>query len=145
MGFTVYGLDDLMNSFGNLAELPDAVVDEMLNAQADEVVAAQKRTAGSMLTGPYTRRIVQGAVKKNSRIQRTKDGKVLHITFEGTVYGPGRPRKGNRAAEIAFINEFGKIGQPARPFIETANEESADGAVEKAAAIYDRHLQSIGL
>lgn len=35
------GLDDLLLSFRELAQIPDEVVDDMLNAQADIAAAAQ--------------------------------------------------------------------------------------------------------
>ena len=53
------------------------------------------------------------------------------ISFTGTR------RRGNtttRNAEIAFVNEYGKKGQPARPFIGTAmsrNEEAITAPAEK--------------
>ena len=50
----------------------------------------------------------------------------------------------NRVAEIAFINEFGKKNQPARPFISQANESNAGAAVDAAADVYDRYLSSKG-
>ena len=37
-----------------------------------------------------------------------------------------------RQAEIAFINEYGKQGQPARPFIGTAMNRSADRIQDQA-------------
>ena len=56
-------------------------------------------------------------------LKLTADGGHQDITFSGT-----RPRGNKRVrnAEIAFINEYGRRGQPARPFIGkamTANEE----------------------
>lgn len=46
-----------------------------------------------------------------------------------------------RNGEIAFINEYGKTNQPARPAIREANEENADQAVEDAADVLDRWIQ----
>ena len=47
-----------------------------------------------------------------------------------------------RNAEIAFINEYGKRGVPARNFIRKANEQSAAASTQAAAAVYDKYLQS---
>ena len=60
------------------------------------------------------------------------------------VYPKGTRRHGNkrRAAEVAFVDEFGKRGQPARPFIQTANEKAADRAIDAAARVYDDFLKS---
>lgn len=64
-----------------------------------------------------------------------------------SVYPKGTRSDGNRrsASEVAFVNEFGTSSQPARPFINTANQKSADAAVEAAAAVYDRFLSSKNL
>ena len=51
-------------------------------------------------------------------------------------------RNKRRAAEVAFVDEFGKQGQPARPFIQTANEKAADPAIDAAARVYDDFLKS---
>src|SRR5574344_652932 len=122
--FVTDGLDGLENFFDNLAALPDEIIDRMLNAEADIEVSAQKRTASSMLNGPYSKGAVSGAVKK-SKSKKTKSGRAINIDFHGEQHG-------NKISEIAFVNEFGKQGQEARPFIKTANEECADAAVEAA-------------
>ena len=133
--FEVEGLEALEDFFGNMAAIPDEVIDKMLNAEADIAVNAQKRTASSMLNGPYNKGAVSGAVKK-SKVKGTKSGKAINITFPGKQHG-------NRIGEIAFVNEYGKQGQNPRPFIKTANEECADTAVEAAGAIFDEFINSI--
>lgn len=42
---TVNGLDALMDDLSDLAKLPDSVIDDVLNAEADVIVEAQKRSA----------------------------------------------------------------------------------------------------
>lgn len=141
--FRVDGLDDLLQDFDRFAKMPEDVQDKMLNAEADILVEAQRKTARSMLTGPYSKGIVAKNVIKG-KVKKAKDGKVLHITFEGSVTDKAH-KKGTRVAEIAFINEFGKENQPARPFIQTANEQFADEAVEAARDVHDKWLNEIGL
>lgn len=134
-GFSVAGIDDLTNFFDGLADIPDDVTDAMLNAEADVLVEAQKRTARSMLDGPYAQEVVANAAQKK-KVQKTSSGKELDITFVGTR---GRDKGGGsktRAGEIAYINEFGTSKQPARKFIETANTEDGDEALASAAEIY---------
>lgn len=141
--FRVEGLDDLAISFEKLALLPDYVSLEMLDAEATVLEEAQKQKAETMLKGPYsTGRVVSGLKRKSPK--KTADGCVQHITFEGTITDKYHKR-GTRIAEIAFINEFGKTKQPARPFIKTANEESIDEAIAAGAKVYDEYLKSIGL
>ena len=130
------GLDELILDMQAVAELPDEVVDEMLNAQADIVVAAQKeqgRAMGVADTGLTLRSIKKGKVKLKKGVR------VLYITPTGTR---GRGKTRVRNAEIAFVNEYGKRGQKARPFIQLANEKSAQAATQAAAEVYDRFLKS---
>jgi len=142
-GFRVEGLGELMSSFEQLALLPDHVPMEMMDAGAKVLENAQKQKAQTMLKGPYSTGRVANSVKRQ-KPKKSRDGYIQRITFEGSVTDKYH-KKPTRAAEIAFINEFGKPGQPARPFVQTANEESADEAVEAEAKVYDDYLNSIGL
>ena len=137
MYFQVDGLDDLIRAFDDLANLPDAVTDEMLSVQADLVVEAQKRTASTMLQGPYYAGGVAGAVTK-SRVKKTSGGKAVDVEFKGTQHGES-------LARIAYINEYGKTNQPARPFIKTANEQAEGPALAAAQKVYDDYLKSKNL
>ena len=137
MNFRVQGLDDLIRAFDDLSSLPDAITDEMLSVQADLVVEAQKRTASTMLQGPYYAGGVAGAVKK-SGVRHTPEGKAIEIGFSGKQHGEDISR-------IAYINEYGKTNQPARPFIKTANEQAEGPALAAAKKVYDGYLKSKNL
>jgi len=131
------GLDEYIFSLEELSQIPDSVIDEMLNAEAKVIKKGQEQTASSMLRGKYYR----GGVVSGIRVgkpKRTNGGRAVYVTFNGTQHG-------NRIAEIAFVNEFGKKNQPARPFIREANEKNADAAVDAAAEVYDKHLKSKNL
>lgn len=143
MKFEMDGLDKLMADFDGVADGTEEMVYEMLEEAGDVVVDAQKKTASSMLKGPYSKGVVANAIKKG-KIDNTANGKVLNIVFEGTRY-ISKGAKGTRIAEIAFVNEFGKTNQQARPFIETANNQSADAMAKAAADVQDRHLKKRGL
>lgn len=131
--FEVDGMDELMLSMEELSALPDEILDNMLLAEADVVVRAQKtkgRAYGVHKTGMTLASIRAG------RPRRKSGGKSITIAPEGTN------ADGNRNAEIAFINEYGKSGQRARPFIRDANEEAAEQAVSAAEVVYNRWLDS---
>lgn len=163
-----HGLDELRLSIQQVAELPDEVVDEMLNAAADITVEAQRaeaeklgmyagRTthnntrdtsatnflrgqAKSYSTGATARSIKKGKVKTNAYGTR-----VLYITPTGSrTRGKKNPKK-IRNAEIAFLNEYGTRTINARGFIRKANELSAAEATAAQAAVYDRFLKSKNL
>lgn len=123
-----------MLSLKEIIELPDGVAEDMLKAEAKVVEEAQIYVGfqkGVYRTGMTLSSITHGKLK------RTKDGKRAIY-----VYPRGTNDKGVRNAEVAFINEYGKGGKDGRQFIRTANELSADAAVEEAARVYDDFLRS---
>lgn len=130
------GLDDLISDLGSLAELPDSVVDEMLKAEADVIEPEQHRTAKSM--GVYRTGVTEGSIKRTA-VKAGKDGRYL------SIYPQGKNADGNSNAEVAFVNEFGKRGQPARPFIDTANKNKTDQAVDAAEKVYNAFVDGKNL
>lgn len=137
--FKADGLDSLMLSMQEIAEIPDDVQDEMLNAQANVVVRAQKRKIRAYRiydTGQAQRSIKKGKVKVK------KGTRVIYITPTGTRK---RGEKQTRNAEILFVNEYGRRGKKARPAIRDANVESADETTAAGMEPYDRWLKSKGL
>ena len=136
------GIDQLELSFAEVAKLPDEVVDAMLDARADVVVAAQRESAQKMLVGPYVTGETARSIKKNK--PKLRDGhRVVYVTPTGSRKR-GRA-KAVRNAEIAYENEYGKKGVPARNFIRTANELCADAATAAEFEVYSRYLEEKGL
>lgn len=134
---SVNGLDDLMLSLKEIAEIPDPVAEQMLNAEAQVVEEAQiayGMQMGVFRTGETLRSIRRGKMKLGRDGART-----VYVTPQG------KNEKGERNSEVAFINEYGKQGQPARPFISTANAAAADRAVSAAEKVYDEFLKSKNL
>ena len=121
-----------------IAELPDEVVLEMLVAEAEVIAPAQEAEARAMLSGEYSTGETAQSISYDKKLKKTADGRAIY------VYPKGTRKHGNkrRAAEVAFVDEFGKQGQPARPFIQTANEKAADPATDAAARVYDDFLKS---
>lgn len=134
---SVNGLDELSMDMDAFSELPDSVMENMLLAEAEVIEKAQKRVGkayGVHRTGVTLESIT------HSRMKVTRyGGRAIH------VYPGARNSDGNRNAEIAFINEYGKRGQPARPFIRDANEESADEAVAKAETVFNDWMKKCNL
>lgn len=141
-GFVTQGLDGLILDLQAVADMPEKVQDDILNAEANVVAAAQKRKIREM--GIYDEDSpahVASSIKKSK--PKTKQGqRVIYITPKGTR------KRGNtttRNAEILFVNEFGKRGQKARPAVATANEESAQAATEAGARVWDGFLKKHNL
>lgn len=138
--FKAIGLDELSLSLQEIAEIPEDIQDEMLQAQGNIVARAQRESAqryGIQRTGTLIRSIKAGKVKLDKHGNR-----VLYVTPVGS-----RVRGGKKTtnAEIAFLNEYGTRGQRARPFMRDANERSAEEATRAAADIYYRWQDSRGL
>lgn len=135
--FDVSGLDDLMLSLQDVADLPETVQDAMLDAQADVVLRAQQSAAQAIADTGQTARSL-----RKSKPRTRKGIRSISITFAGSRK---RGDTTTRNAEIAFVNEYGKKGVPARNFIRKANEQSAAASTQAAASVYDQYLQSKGL
>ncbi len=133
------GLDSLELSMKEIAEIPDDVKDEMLQAQAAVVVPVMKARAkayGLQDTGLMIDSIKPGKPKK------TKTGRALFVTPQGKRR---RGQKDTRNTEIAFIGEYGTKKVKARPFMREAVEATAEQAEQAALQVYDRWLKSKNL
>lgn len=143
------GIDELSLSLKEVAELPDEVIDAMLDARADVVVEAQRAEARKLGTKyrnkgqkkNYATGMTANSIRKGK--VKVKDGqRVLYITPVGSRK---RGKTVTRNAEIAFENEFGTKTIQARNFLRKANEKSADAAVAAEYEVYNRFLTEKGL
>ncbi len=137
------GLDTLMADLDSLAHLPDRVAEDMLNAEADVLVSAQRAEISSRWRGKFSEGISAKSVKK-SKVKKTKNGRAVHIYPQGTRK---RGKKSIRNAEIAFINEYGapKRGITPRPAIAAANAKAEQPAVESGERVFNAYLDSKNL
>ena len=148
------GLDEFVLALDEIAEIPDSVMESMLNAAGDVLAEAQKKKGRAY--GICQR---EGGGKmldsiKKRKPGRTADGGYIRVGFAGGRVRTHNKRKTKPAtvsyasnAEIAFYNEYGLPGRgiPARPFIRDANDESTGEAVKAAADIYYDWLESKNL
>lgn len=132
---TTNGLSEFSFTMEELSDLPGSVVEDMLNAEADIVVEAQKRKGRAY--GVHRTGVTLSSIRKG-RIHSTSDEKKIYVTPQGVN------DRGNRNAEVAFVNEYGTSKQAPRPFIRDANEESIDSAVEAAEEVLDAYLANSG-
>ena len=139
--FTVHGLDELYESISKATTVPDMVKRNVLLAMGNVISKALSRMAELILQGPFTSGITANSVKLG-RVRITSDGGRVSVSFSGERT---RANTTTRNAAIAFINEFGKRGQSARPFVKRTNEGNADAANEAGAKVFFAWLQKIGL
>ena len=125
------GLDELNKAFGRIKAIPQEVTSRALASMAD-IAAKEIRLSGESM-GVYDPESETHILDKitTTKPKLTPEGGYQDITFSGTRV---RGNKRVRNAEIAFINEYGKRNQPARPFIGkamTANDKKmADAAAD---------------
>lgn len=158
MSISTIGLDELIDDMAALAELPDKVIDDMLNAKADIIEVAQKQRGRAM--GVHNTGLTLSSIKR-TKSKRNKGGRSLEI------YPQGTNSKGVRNAEVAFMNEYGTPGNrnlpsrrfvaklgvqvsrlgrmPARPFIDSANKAAGQQATDAAAKVLDTFISSKNL
>ncbi len=137
------GLDALSDDFAALARLPDKVVEDILDAEADVILPAQREEIEKQWRGPYSMGISSKSIKKG-KVKKSKDGRSLTIYPQGTRKRGGRT---TRNAEIAFINEYGAPGRhiAARPAIDAANKKKESEAVDAGERVYNAYLDSRNL
>lgn len=138
--FTVSGLDDLVSAFKASADVPTPVKEKILRSMGEVAASAQAKSAVDMGVFDSKSSVHIAQHIKINKPKVTDSGGTLEITFEGKRK---RGKKSTRNAEIAFINEFGKRGQPARPFIKTANEQNANKINQAGQNALNEWLDSI--
>lgn len=126
------GADDLIKAFEAISVVPESVLNKAL-VEMESIAADEIRASGEKY-GIWDRESnvhVLNSVKIN-KPKKTETGGYADVTFSGTRH---RGSTTTRNAEIAFINEYGKRNQQARPFIGEAMNKNADKIVRAGAEI----------
>lgn len=137
------GIDALCSDLSDLAYLLDRVLADMLNAEADVILSAQRAEIESRWKGPYSLGISAKSVQKG-KVKKGKNG------YSISIYPKGARKRGKktvRNAEIAFINEYGapKRNIRPRPAIKTAIDKKGDEAAASGEKVYNKYLDSKNL
>lgn len=135
--FKVEGLKEAKDQINAIARAPDDVKSDILKAMANIAATEQKKTALSL--GVYdetnTGRHLADSIKVN-KPKLTQDGGTISVTFSGKRKDKNH-KTPVRNAEIAFVNEYGKKGQAARPFVRTANKRAEERIQKAGQAVWD--------
>lgn len=137
--FRVNGVDDLNDTLAKVQNVPDGIKRDMLEAMGK---VAKKSIASSALSKGVVQTGLTIASIWIKRPRITFDGGSITISFRGSRT---RANTTTSNSEIAFINEFGKKGQPARPFIKDAIDKDGDKIGEAGAEIFNKWLETNGL
>lgn len=125
---TATGLSDYLRCLQKITEIPKETLLEMADSKAEVIEEKHKGTASTMLRGEYYKGGVAASVKRSKARISKKYGPNSIIRFKGYQHG-------NRLGEIAFVNEYGKKSQEARPFIKRAMEMGAEPGTKAAANV----------
>lgn len=141
---SITGVDAILDDLRSLINLPDSVVDDILNAEADVVVQAQREEIQRQWKGPQSVGISAKSIKKDNKVKRGSSEPYINVYPQGTRK---RGKKNVRNAEIAFINEYGAPdrGIAARPAIRAALTNKGEEAVEAGEKVYHAYLDSKNL
>lgn len=117
------GLDGVSAMLSKLGDVPFEVLSEALDAMGDAGAEAVRSAGEAMgVRDPRSDTHILDHVI-HTKPKQTEDGAVSYVTFSGSRT---RGKTKSRNAEIAFVNEYGKRGQAARPFIRQAAEQYAE-------------------
>lgn len=132
----IKGFETWISDINEFANATTDLIDKILIAQADIVVEHQKRKGREY--GVYRTGVTLNSIKRKAPKQGD-NGRYIIVT------PMGNNSKGVRNAEVAFINEYGKRGQKARPFIRDGNKAAEPEADKAAEKIYNEYLKSKNL
>lgn len=124
-----------------LSRIPEEAVEKALKAGAQAVVKAQRQTASQMLKGPYATGETSASVEAG-KVNYTKDGHSIYVYPKGNRNNRKSPgEKPKRAAEVAFLNEYGvgKRHMAPRPFIRTANAKCEEECIDRMQKAIDEY------
>ena len=113
-----------------------------LRADTKDIEAAVEAGAKLLKTYTYNKGRSMGVWRTRQTLgaitvkapKRGTDGWVCYVTYDG------RNRKGNRNAEVAFINEYGKRKQPARAFNRLAVENGEAAIIQRMENILTKDI-----
>lgn len=165
--FNAQGIEGLELSLEQFAQIPDDVVEAMLMAGGEVVVEAHKRSIETL--GLVDTRKLKDSIKAHSKVA-TKDGirqrsvliyptgkrgtrnrkkvtKAYKRSKSGRTYTVGGDIVDVTNNEVGFVHEFGAPdrGIPAKQWMRTANEASADATTAAEFEVYDKWAKSLNL
>ena len=165
--FNAKGIEGLELSMQEFAAIPDAVVEEMLDAAGKVVVryhrseiSAQGLTKSGKLLGSITAVSKAGSSKNDWKRYVLVSPKGNHHTYQsrvvtrqyarskhGRTYTRGGGAKVVTNSEVGFIQAYGapKKGILATDWMNKANEKAAPAVEAAELAVYDRWLKSLDL
>lgn len=134
--------DDFLMKISRLADKTDVILPKVLEAGA-EVVESKVRSNLSAVIGKGTKKPSRSTGQLLSSLGTSPAMQDKNGDFNVKV-GFAEPRSdGDSNAKIATILEYGKSGQPAKPFLKPAKSASKSAAIEAMKAKLESEVNSI--
>jgi HK97 gp10 family phage protein len=128
--------DELALQLSKLGERTDEIVPRVLEAGGVVVLAKVKSNLQSTLSGQSTGELVDALGVSPAMLNRSGDFDVK-IGFD-------EPRSdGSSNAMVANTIEYGKHGQPPRPFMKPAKSQSQKAAIVAMEAKFEEEMQKL--
>jgi HK97 gp10 family phage protein len=134
--------DDLIKKLSSLEERTDKVCEKMLKAGGEVVEAAVKSKLASAIGHgtKYPSRSTGQLLSAlgTSPMKLGRDG-ILDVKI-GFAENRG---DGEVNAKLASVLEYGKAGQPGKPFIRPAKTSARSGAIAAMTAVFDSEMKNL--
>lgn len=124
--FRVRGMDELLNAFFAMQNVPQEIIQEML-LEGGSVLRDEIEKSGRKMNiyDPESEEHILDHIKLGRPTYTTSGGKRIGVKFPGSRKNSGG--KSSRSnSTIAFFNEFGARSQSPRPFVRVAVETNSD-------------------
>ena len=127
-----------------LGDRTDEIIPRVLQA-GGEVVLSKVRSSLSSVVGKGTKTVSRstGELERAlglSPAKQKRDGSGWDIKIG---FAEPRSRKGGSNAKVANVLEYGKHGQPPKPFMRPAKTQSRKAAIDAMQAAFIREVDSI--
>ena len=137
-------------------KMPDAYLEKLSSLGSDfDKVAEKVLTAGGKVVFERTKSNLNAVIGKNTEYESRSTGELINALGVTTVkmdrngnhnikIGFAEPRSdGESNAKIANIIEYGKHGQPAKPFLKPAKSASKQACISAMESTFDEEVKKL--
>jgi hypothetical protein len=134
----VYGFDEVLAKLDRLSDIPESLIDKMLNAGADILVRAQQEEIRKM--GLIDKGILVQSIRKTG-MKYKRGARVIYVYPQGTRQNGKNGTRTN--AMVGFVTEYGSPhrGIAATNWMNHANDRVADQVAKETERIFDDYYK----
>jgi HK97 gp10 family phage protein len=129
--------DDFAERLAKLGDKTDEIIPRVLEVGGEVVLDAVRGNLQSVLSGDSTGELERSLGLSPAKQNRDGTGFDVKVGFR-------EPRSdGGSNAKLAAILEYGRHGQPSRPFLQPAKTKSKQAAMDAMKAKFDAEVDNI--